>query len=66
MTCGNQNSKKKKNYFHVHLKFLKVHNGHKNEKLEKNIQEQYVCIMNMNNDVKPIITFNKAQGMMNI
>jgi hypothetical protein len=37
MTCGNQNSKKKKNYFHVHLKFLKVHNGHKNEKLEKNI-----------------------------
>ncbi len=30
------------------------------------IQEQYVCNMNMKNGVKPIITFNKAQGMMNI
>jgi hypothetical protein len=45
---------------------LKVHNGHKNEELEKNILEQYVCIMNMKNGVKQIITFNKAQGMMNI
>ncbi len=38
----------------------------KNEKLEKTIQEQYVCVMNMKNGVKPIITFNKAQGMMSI
>jgi len=46
--------------------FLKVHNGHKNEKLEEIIYEQYDCIMNMKNVAKPIITFNKAQGMMKI
>ncbi len=30
------------------------------------IQGKYVCIMNVKNGVKPIITFNTAQGMMNI
>jgi hypothetical protein len=45
---------------------LKVHNGHKNEKLEKNNLEQYVCIMNMKNGMKQIMKFIKSQGMMNI
>jgi hypothetical protein len=34
---------------------LKVHNGHKNEKLEKIMYEQYFCVINMKDDVKPMI-----------
>ncbi len=38
----------------------------KMKNLGKNIQGKDVCIMNVKNGVKPIITFNTAQGMMNI
>ncbi len=34
---------------------LKVHNAHKNEKLEKIMQEQYFCVINMKDGVKPMI-----------
>ncbi len=44
----------------------KIHNGHKNEKLEKLIQEQYICIINIKNGVKPMISFNKPYDTMNI
>jgi hypothetical protein len=66
MTCGNSNLRNENDLFYVNKIFYKIHNGHKNEKLKQKFKEQYICIINIKNGVKLMISFNKAYDTMSI